>query len=163
MTRVTAYIGLGSNLETPAEQVLSALEELDQIPATKLVQSSRLYGSSPMGPQDQPDYINAAAAITTELEAHDLLDQLQAIENRHLRVRQQRWGARTLDLDLLLYGQRQIQTERLTVPHRELPNRSFVLYPLADIDPNLTLPSGDTLASLLQQCPKQGIWPLDDN
>jgi 2-amino-4-hydroxy-6-hydroxymethyldihydropteridine diphosphokinase len=157
---ITAYIGLGSNLETPVDQVRTALKELNQIADTRLLQNSRLYGSNPVGPQDQPDYINAVAAISTKLEAHDLLDQLQAIENRHQRVRAQRWGARTLDLDLLLYGNQIINSERLTVPHRELPNRSFVLYPLAEIDAELNLPSGETLANLLEQCPQEGIWPL---
>ncbi|MCV6588848.1 MAG: 2-amino-4-hydroxy-6-hydroxymethyldihydropteridine diphosphokinase [Marinobacterium sp.] len=147
------YIGLGSNLEEPLQQVLKALEELAQVPQSRLLESSSLYRSDPVGPPGQPDYINAVACLETGLEAHALLDQLQAIEQAHDRVRKIHWGPRTLDLDLLLYGDEQIQTERLTVPHAFMTQRNFVLWPLAEIAPTLALPDGQQLDLLLSQCP----------
>jgi len=150
---VRCYIGLGSNLEEPRQQVLQALEELAQLPASKLVDASSLYRSDPVGPPGQPDYINAVACLETTLEAHALLDQLQAIEQAHDRVRKIHWGPRTLDLDLLLYGNDTISTERLTVPHAFMTERSFVLWPLAEIAPELQLPDGQKLDQLLSLCP----------
>lgn len=150
---VRCYIGLGSNLEEPRQQVLQALEELAQLPASKLVDASSLYRSDPVGPPGQPDYINAVACLETTLEAHTLLDQLQAIEQAHDRVRKIHWGPRTLDLDLLLYGDDTISTERLTVPHAFMTERSFVLWPLAEIAPELQLPDGQKLDQLLSLCP----------
>ena len=111
-----------------------------------------------MGPQDQPDYLNAVAALETTLLPHELLDQLQAIETAQGRVRgATRWGSRTLDLDLLLYGNETINDERLVVPHPGMKARSFVLYPLYEIAPGLLLPGGETLASLLNNCPREGL------
>ena len=104
---------------------------------------------------------DAAASLETQLSPIQLLDALQAIENNHHRVRDLRWGPRTLDLDLLLYDNQTIESERLTVPHPRLQERNFVLYPLADIDPQLTLPSGITLQSLLVNCSRDGLWPLN--
>ena len=150
---VRCYIGLGSNLEEPRQQVLQALEELAQLPASKLVDASSLYRSDPVGPPGQPDYINAVACLETTLEAHALLDQLQAIEQAHDRVRKIHWGPRTLDLDLLLYGDDTISTERLTVPHAFMTERSFVLWPLAEIAPATVLPDGRSLEQLLSKCP----------
>lgn len=147
------YIGLGSNLEEPRQQVSRALEELAQIPQSRLVDASSLYRSDPVGPPGQPDYINAVACLETELEAHALLDQLQAIEQAHDRVRKIHWGPRTLDLDLLLYGDQTINTERLTVPHAFMTERGFVLWPLAEIAADLTLPDGQKLEQLLSLCP----------
>jgi len=147
--KVQCYIGLGSNLEDPRFQVSSALEELNQIPRTRLLEASSLYRSDPVGPQDQPDFINAVALLETELEAHQLLDQLQALEQSHRRVRKQHWGPRTLDLDLLLYGEEQIATERLSVPHPYMQERGFVLWPLAEIAADLILPDGSRLSDLL--------------
>lgn len=147
------YIGLGSNLEEPRQQVSRALEALAQIPQSRLVDASSLYRSDPVGPPGQPDYINAVACLETELEAHALLDQLQAIEQAHDRVRKIHWGPRTLDLDLLLYGDQTINTERLTVPHAFMTERGFVLWPLAEIAADLTLPDGQKLEQLLSLCP----------
>lgn len=113
---VDAYVGLGSNLDTPRQQVEQALAALDRLPLTRRVSASRLYISAPVGPQDQPDFVNAVAHLATRLSPLALLDQLQALEQRHRRVRQRRWGPRTLDLDLLLYGGRCIETPRLRVP-----------------------------------------------
>jgi 2-amino-4-hydroxy-6-hydroxymethyldihydropteridine diphosphokinase len=160
---VTAYIGLGSNLQQPIEQVKRALQQLAKIPHTSLLAASPLYRSVPLGPADQPDYINAVAALATRLSALELLDVLQAIEKQQGRVREgERWGPRTLDLDLLLYGDLQIQTERLTVPHPGLGERNFVLYPLYNIaGEDLLIPGLDTLGHLLQACPRQGLELLE--
>lgn len=114
-----AYIGLGSNLESPIEQVREALNELAMLPLSRLVVASSLYASRPVGPQDQPDFINAVAALETHLSPLALLDQLQALEQQHRRRRQRHWGPRTLDLDLLLYANDAIDTPRLRVPTRK--------------------------------------------
>ncbi len=151
MTR--CYIGLGSNLEDPRQQVSQALTELAQLADCQLVTASSLYRSDPVGPPGQPDYINAVACLETTLEAHALLDALQAIEQAHDRVRKIHWGPRTLDLDLLLYGDQTISTERLTVPHAFMTERSFVLWPLTEIAPAIVLPDGHTLEQLLSECP----------
>lgn len=156
---VRAYIGLGSNLDQPRQQVERAFDELAALPDSHLSGRSRLYRSDPVGPP-QPDYINAVAQLDTELEPLALLDALQALEQLHQRVRREHWGPRTLDLDLLLYADRPIQHPRLTVPHPELERRNFVLYPLADINPELRLPSGTPLASLLEACSPRGLEPL---
>lgn len=160
---VTAYIGLGSNLQQPVEQVKRALQQLAKIPRTRLISASPLYRSAPLGPADQPDYINAVAALATRLSALELLDALQTIERQQGRIRGgERWGPRTLDLDLLLYGDQQIQTERLTVPHPGLGERNFVLYPLHDVaGEDLCIPGLDTLSHLLRACPRQGLELLE--
>ena len=145
---ITAYIALGSNLNTPVEQLHAALKAISQLPNTHLVTTSSFYKSKPLGPQDQPDYLNAAVEISTALSPLALLDELQRIENGQGRVRLRRWGERTLDLDILLYGDEIIQTERLTVPHYDMHNREFVIVPLAEIAPNLILPNGQKLAEL---------------
>lgn len=151
-----AYVGLGSNLEDPLAQVTRAFDELAELPKTMLIASSAIYSSHAVGPE-QPDYINAVALLDTQLSPLALLDALQAIEQAHQRVRIQHWGPRTLDLDLLLYGDHIIDEERLRVPHPYLTQRSFVLYPLADITPNLHLPDGTPLADLLSHCPADGL------
>lgn len=111
-----------------------------------------------MGPQDQPDFINAVAQLQTSLPPYGLLDLLQSVEHKHGRVRKaERWGARTLDLDLLLFGQQQIDTERLTVPHYGLAEREFVLYPLFELNPDLILPDGTRLNTLVRQCDTDGL------
>ena len=161
MTAVRAYIGLGSNLDDPVRQLQRAWAALAHVPQTQRVACSRCYRSAPLGPQDQPDYVNAVAAIDTELAPEALLDALQAIETAQGRVRLRRWGPRTLDLDLLLYGHEVLATPRLTVPHPGLAERNFVLYPLAELAPDLVLPDGRTLAELLAQCAAAGLEPLD--
>lgn len=144
------YIGIGSNLAAPREQVETALAELRRLPGGESLIASPLYRSQPVGPQDQPDYVNAVAALDTDTEPEVLLDMLQSIEQEHDRRRDgERWGARTLDLDILLYGDERIETERLCVPHREIPRRGFVLQPLHDIAPDLTIPGHGAVASLL--------------
>jgi 2-amino-4-hydroxy-6-hydroxymethyldihydropteridine diphosphokinase len=160
---VTAYIGLGSNLQQPAQQVKQALQQLTKIPRTRLIAASPLYRSAPLGPADQPDYINAVAALATRLTPIALLDALQAIEQQQGRVREgERWGPRTLDLDLLLYAEQQIRNDRLTVPHPGLGERNFVLYPLYDIaGEDLVIPGLDTLGHLLEACPRQGLELLE--
>ncbi|TBR37613.1 2-amino-4-hydroxy-6-hydroxymethyldihydropteridine diphosphokinase [Marinomonas agarivorans] len=135
------YIGLGSNLDQPKKQLDSAIAHLNSQSGIHELQISRFYQSKPVGPQDQPDFVNAVAFFITELEPLALLDVLQNIENIHDRVRLQHWGPRTLDLDLLLYDNKSIQIPRLTVPHPFMLERGFVLKPLADLAPNLILNS----------------------
>ncbi|MCK0715084.1 2-amino-4-hydroxy-6-hydroxymethyldihydropteridine diphosphokinase [Chromohalobacter sarecensis] len=142
--RVAAYIGLGSNLDGPREHVSRALKELDALPLTHLAGHSSLYASAPVGPQDQPDFINAVACVFTRLSPLALLDQLQALEQRHRRVRQRHWGPRTLDLDLLLYANLEWRTPRLTLPHPAMHERAFVLVPLAELAPEVTLAGKNT-------------------
>ncbi|EGQ7996277.1 2-amino-4-hydroxy-6-hydroxymethyldihydropteridine diphosphokinase [Vibrio vulnificus] len=158
---ITAYIAIGSNLADPVVQAKSAIEALKQLPKSRFLCVSQLYSSTPMGPQNQPDYINAVAAIETELTPLELLDCTQAIELEQGRVRkEERWGPRTLDLDIILYGDEVLDSERLTVPHYGMKEREFVLYPLAEIAPNLTLPDGTELSQLLTIVDKNGlgIW-----
>lgn len=155
------YIGLGANLVEPVAQLQAAVTALGQLPETELVQVSRFYSSKPMGPQDQPDYVNAVAALDTRLTPLALLHALQQIELAHGRQRKaERWGPRTLDLDILLFGMQQIDHPELTVPHYGMQLREFVLYPLAELAPDLILPDGVALQSLLQQVPLNGLTPL---
>ena len=149
---VKCFIGLGSNLENPVTQVATALVELTTLPQCRNLAHSSLYRSDPVGPPGQPDYINAVACLETCLPPLELLDQLQALEQQHERVRIQHWGPRTLDLDLLLYGNQQINCERLTVPHAYLSERNFVLYPLAEIAPEQCIPGQENLQKLLKSC-----------
>lgn len=155
---IRVYIALGSNLAQPLQQVNTALEALEHIPRTRLIVCSPLYRTKPLGPQNQPDYLNAVVALDTQLPPEQLLDHTQAIERNQGRVRKdERWGPRTLDLDMMLYGDRVIDTDRLTVPHYGLKQREFMLYPLADIAPDLVFPDGETLAECLQRVPKNGM------
>lgn len=157
------FIGLGSNLDEPLSQIKEAIEQLKQIQSVDFISVSSFYSSAPMGPQDQPDYINAVAEVSTSLGAEQLLDELQEIENKQGRVRLQRWGARTLDLDILLYGEEVINTERLTVPHSGISERNFVLYPLSDlVDPDFKLPMLGEISELLKACPMTGIKRLSE-
>ena len=150
-----AVIGLGSNLDNPEQQVLQALKGLDGIPGIRILKTSSLYSSVPVGPQDQPDFVNAVALIKTELEPEPLLDALQDLENRHRRVRLRHWGPRTLDLDVLFFGKRIIDTPRLRVPHPEFRNRAFTVIPLLEIMPDFLMPPENTslrdLAGLLPE------------
>ncbi|WP_088332671.1 2-amino-4-hydroxy-6-hydroxymethyldihydropteridine diphosphokinase [Lacimicrobium sp. SS2-24] len=154
-----AFIGLGSNLEQPQRQLSDAISAMHQHGDVTVCQCSSFYRSVPMGPADQPDYVNAVVKIDTSLPALALLDFTQSIENQQGRVRDQaqRWGARTLDLDIVLFGDQQIHTPRLTVPHYGLAEREFVLYPLSELDANLVLPDGRALKSLLSRCDKKGL------
>ncbi|MCI1680194.1 MAG: 2-amino-4-hydroxy-6-hydroxymethyldihydropteridine diphosphokinase [Ewingella americana] len=155
---IRVYIALGSNLAKPVDQVNCALEALAHMPRTKLVVCSAFYRSKPLGPQNQPDFLNAVVALDTELPPEELLDCTQAIEQNQGRVRKlERWGPRTLDLDMLLYGDRVINTERLTVPHYDMKNREFMLYPLAEIAPELVFPDGESLQTVLTRVPLNGL------
>ncbi|WP_312175500.1 2-amino-4-hydroxy-6-hydroxymethyldihydropteridine diphosphokinase [Pseudescherichia sp.] len=148
MTRV--YIALGSNLASPLSQVTAAIEALGAIPNSQIVAVSGFYRTPPLGPQDQPDYLNAAVALETSLAPEALLDHTQRIELDQGRVRKaERWGPRTLDLDIMLFGDETIATPRLTVPHYDMKNRGFMLWPLFEIAPELHFPDGETLASVL--------------
>lgn len=138
-----AYIGLGSNLGDSRSLMAEAVEGLAQLGQIRV---SRLYASSPMGPQDQPDYLNAAVQLQTILSPHTLLDQLQALEQAAGRKRLRHWGERTLDLDLLLFDDAKIHTSRLMVPHVGILDRVFVIQPLLDLDPELVV-SGQALKS----------------
>jgi 2-amino-4-hydroxy-6-hydroxymethyldihydropteridine diphosphokinase len=142
-----AYIALGSNLHQPIRQVQRALGELAKLDATRLVMQSSLYLSAPLGPQDQPAFINAVAGLLTQLRIVDLLAQLQAIEHRMgRRTPVQHWGPRIIDLDVLMHGESRSDTPELKLPHPGLMVRSFVLVPLAEMAPQLVLPAGITAA-----------------
>ncbi len=151
-----AYVGLGSNLGDPADHVRTALHELAGLPATTRVGHSRLYRSPPMGPAGQPDYVNAVAMLDTALEPLDLLLGLQALEARHGRARGAvRWGPRTLDLDLLIFGERRSADPGLTLPHPGIADRPFVLWPLLEVAPDLQVPGLGAVRDLVR-----GMAPL---
>ena len=148
---VAAYIGLGSNLDDPAARIASAIQSLSRIPATTFLRCSSRYHSRPQGPRDQPDYINAVAQVDTRLSAGQLLECLQAIEKQQGRVHTRRWGPRTLDLDLLLFGDSVLRSDTLTLPHPEMHRRAFVLYPLYEIAPDIEIPGHGPIGQLLRE------------
>ncbi|WP_434595486.1 2-amino-4-hydroxy-6-hydroxymethyldihydropteridine diphosphokinase [Pseudomonas sp. R4-83] len=151
------YIGMGSNLADPAEQLRSAIAALGRLPRTRFIGVSAFYQSDSLLP-GQPRYTNAVAALDTDLAPLTLLDALQAIENDQGRERLERWGPRTLDLDILLFGDRLINEPRLKVPHYQMQERAFVLYPLAELAPqDLRLADGRSLVDLLAACPFVGL------
>lgn len=158
-TPTLAWIGLGGNLNDALALLASARESIAAMPGIRELAFSSFYRSKPMGPADQPDFVNAVMAIETTLPPHDLLKGMQMIELSHGRVRTgQRWGPRTLDLDVLVYGQAQIADEWLTVPHAGIAEREFVLYPLAEIaPPNLAIPGMGVLSDLVAACPRRGL------
>ena len=136
-----AYVGLGSNLQGPVKQLERTFEELNAIPVTRLIKQSSLYRSEPFGGVEQPDFVNAVAALLTQLSAQDILRELQRIENERGRERGDvRWGPRILDLDLLVYSDQVIDESDLSVPHPGISERNFVLLPLGEIAPKLTIP-----------------------
>ncbi|WP_427978948.1 2-amino-4-hydroxy-6-hydroxymethyldihydropteridine diphosphokinase [Agarivorans sp.] len=152
------FIALGSNLVEPLQQAIAARQSLAASQQIQLLAASSLYRSRPMGPQDQPDYLNAVLHISTELSPLELLDFTQNIEQQQGRVRkQQRWGPRTLDLDILLYDQQVIDTPRLTVPHYGMKQREFVLLPLAEIAEDLCLPDGSSVTQLAESIDNNGL------
>jgi 2-amino-4-hydroxy-6-hydroxymethyldihydropteridine diphosphokinase len=160
-TGTIAYIGLGSNLSSPKKQVNDAATAVANIAGCQVLALSSPYLSKPMGPQDQDDYINAVISIETKLSAIELLDALQAIENAAGRERKDnRWGARVLDCDILLYGNEIIDSERLTVPHYGMRQREFVLLPLVEIAPELSLPDGTPVCMLAKNINDNGILKL---
>ena len=147
-----AFVGLGSNLGERESMIRLALDDVARLPTTLLVRASSLYDTEPVGEVDQPNFLNAVAQLDTELTARQLLWNLQLIEKRLGRVRAQRWGPRTIDLDLLLYGSLVVEEPDLKVPHPELIHRSFVLVPLVELDPMLVHPvTGETLVSHLSR------------
>lgn len=161
MSPTLCYIAIGSNLASPLEQVKAALDAIGEIPQSRVVAVSSFYRTPPLGPQDQPDYLNAAVALETTLEAETLLDHTQRIELQQGRVRKaERWGPRTLDLDIMLFGDQVIQTPRLTVPHYDMKNRGFMLWPLFEIAPALIFPDGVALTAALKECAadKPALW-----
>lgn len=158
---IRVYLGLGANLEAPLQQLQQAVSALTLLPNSQLAAVSSFYGSKPMGPQDQPDYVNAVAALDTRLAPEVLLDELQRIEQEQGRQRKdERWGPRTLDLDILLYGTEVLNTQRLTVPHYGLHQREFVVYPLLELAPLLDIPGLGALADIALQVPRNGLTIL---
>lgn len=157
-----AYIGIGSNLSDPREQVLSALVRIAAIDGVRLVRSSRLYRSPPLGPADQPDFVNAAAGVITVLAPRALLAELHALERAAGRPeKRERWGPRVLDLDLLVYGRERSSDPALLLPHPGIVERSFVLYPLAEVAPDLDVPGLGRVAELKRRVSAHSIRLLD--
>lgn len=154
---VQAYLGLGANLNAPLAQLQFAIEQLDQHEQIALTACSSMYASKPMGPQDQPDYVNAVIAVATSLAPETLLDVCQSIEDATGRVRGRRWGERTLDIDILVYDQLVCNTPRLCIPHPGIEQREFVLIPLAEIAPQLSLPNGADIAELAAAIELNGL------
>ncbi|GLR72358.1 2-amino-4-hydroxy-6-hydroxymethyldihydropteridine diphosphokinase [Agaribacter marinus] len=157
-----AYIGMGSNLEEPSKQLLDALANIHKLPQICVQTCSHLYQSLPMGSDGQPDYINAVCKITTSFSPIELLDALQSIENMHGRVRNSdRWGPRTLDLDILLFNRLNIDEPRLKVPHYGMQDREFVLVPLFEIEPDLIMHDGKNISSWVSKCQLDGLRRID--
>lgn len=157
-----AYVGLGSNLDDPAAQVRRALAALAEMPATRLVRRSSLYGSKPLGPVAQPDFVNAVAGLLTQLEVADFFARLRELERSLGRAPpRERWGPRRIDLDLLQFAQLRLDSEQLRLPHPGIVERSFVLYPLAEVAPELPVPGCGLVAELVARVSSEGIWRLD--
>ncbi|MGI1680057.1 MAG: 2-amino-4-hydroxy-6-hydroxymethyldihydropteridine diphosphokinase [Cellvibrionaceae bacterium] len=156
-TKSIAYIALGSNLGSPINQVTKAIKTIDELPKTHVITCSPWYQSLAVGPGDQPDYINGVIAVETTLTPISLLNELQTIELKQGRERHVRWAARTIDLDILLFDNEEIESDQLQVPHPRLTERNFVLYPLSDIAPRLRLPNGTTIESLLAITSTDGL------
>jgi 2-amino-4-hydroxy-6-hydroxymethyldihydropteridine diphosphokinase len=151
---ITAYIALGSNQQCPEEQLRRAVKAIGQLGGSRILQVSPVYRSAAVGPGEQPDYLNAVVALETGLSPGKLLQALQDIEHAQGRVRTERWGPRTLDLDILLYSDHIIATPELTIPHRAIAERNFVLYPLIDLaGREMVLPGGTDLDTLVANCP----------
>jgi 2-amino-4-hydroxy-6-hydroxymethyldihydropteridine diphosphokinase len=142
---VVAFLGLGSNLGDRLANLQAAVDALQAEPALRVVASSRVWETTPMGGPAQPDYLNAVVRVETDLSARDLLDVARRVEARLGRVRRERWGARTLDLDILLYDEEQIDEPDLVVPHPRMKQRAFVLVPLLELEPDPVLPDGTRL------------------
>lgn len=158
----TAYVAIGANLGDPLAQARSAVAQLAQSPHIQVTATSSWYRTAAIGPQ-QPDYLNGVIRIETSLPPIELLDHLQQVELAHGRQRLQHWGPRTLDLDLLLYDAQTLSSERLTLPHPQLPLRNFVLIPLLEIAPGLVLPDGREVAALTAQLGRDGLAHWQQN
>ena len=158
-----AFVGLGGNLGDVETTLVEALWAIDGLPQTSIRAQSALYRSKPWGRGDQPDFLNGAVELQTRMTPRVLLEHLLAIEERFGRVRakEDRWGPRTLDLDLLLYGDHTLHTEHLQVPHPGLAQREFVLFPLQEIAPELAIPGQGSLAALCAGCPRRGLTVID--
>ncbi len=153
-----AFIGLGSNLNNPVSQVELAITNLAKLPKTQLLKSSSLYFSKPQGPQDQPDFVNAVAKVETGLSAEELLTALQEQERAHGKKKIREWGERIIDLDILLFGEQVIKTANLQIPHPQLSLRDFVLIPLQQVEPSLSIPGHDaSLESLILSLPSRFV------
>jgi 2-amino-4-hydroxy-6-hydroxymethyldihydropteridine diphosphokinase len=152
-----AYVGLGANLGEPRQQLRRALLELDAVPRTRVVKASSLYRSEPMGYANQPEFVNAVAQLETSLRAARLLAELQAIEARHGRSRSFANAPRTLDLDLLLFGESTVETAKLAIPHPRMHERAFVLQPLLEIAPEIIVPGRGPARELLKGCADQDV------
>ena len=158
----TVFIGLGSNLENPVQQIRTAIDTIKANKSINLVKTSSLYKTAPVGPDGQPDYINAVVEVQTTMQPEALLSALQSIENQHGRKRELHWGARTLDLDILLFDEQVISQPNLVIPHAHIAERNFVLIPLLEItDDSLMIPGKGQLNDLLQQCRDNAIEKLD--
>jgi len=155
-----AYVAIGSNLDDPETQVEAAFQALAGLEPVRLIARSRLYRSAPLGPQDQPDFINAAAGLLTQLSARELLVQLKQLEITLGRVETRRWGPRRIDFDLHVFGAERIAEPDLTVPHPGVSVRNFVLYPLADFAPDLLVPGHGRVEELAQRVGSAGLTPL---
>jgi len=155
-----AYVGIGSNLQSPRDRAVEAIERMSTLDATRIVLRSQLYLTRPMGPLDQPDFINAAVGLLTQLSARDLLAGLLGIERSMGRDRQERWGPRVIDLDLLWMIDSAIDEPGLTVPHPGVSTRNFVLYPLADIAPTIKIPRVGIVLDLKRDAGGDGISVL---
>ena len=161
MHKEHVYIGVGSNLGDSQGKARNAFDAITKIEDTRLLKTSSLYSSKPMGPQDQPDYINAVCLIETALKPHGLLKQLQRIELEEGRERKgERWGPRTLDLDILLYGSETIDTADLVVPHYGMAEREFVMVPLFEIAPTMVMPDGKPISQWVANCSLDGLRRL---
>lgn len=161
MRWLPAYVALGSNLDDPRARIERALAALAGLPHTRLEMRSRLYGSKPFGPIAQPDFVNAAAGLLTTLDAEAFFGALRALELALGRKRPgERWGPRVIDLDLLVFGSESRDTGELLLPHPGIVERNFVLYPLADIAPDLLIPQRGRVRELVARVAPEGIWPL---
>ncbi len=160
----TCYVGLGSNIGDSITIIKESIKLLGQLPKSQLVQASSLYASEPISDEQQSMYINAMVAITTELKPHELLLELQAIEHAYYRQRDpdNKWGPRTLDLDIILFGKQQINDSHLTIPHPEMHNRLFVLEPLLEISEDFYISGLGSLSYLINNAPKFKLHKLDD-
>ena len=157
-----AFVGLGSNLREPARQVRTALAHLERLPKTLLVLASSLYGSKPMGPQDQPDYCNAVVGLLTALDSRALHAGLRAIERQMGREpTRERWGPRVIDLDLLAYGEERGSDPALTLPHPGIAERQFVLQPWSEIAPQFVVPGLGRVVELAARLPARGLWRME--
>ncbi len=157
-----AYIGVGSNLDDPPAQIVSAFSKLAELPSTRVIFTSPIYRTKPFGPVEQPDFANAVVGVLTQLGPHALLAGLQAVEAAQGRPdKRQRWGPRVIDLDVLVYGRERFADSQLTIPHPGIVERNFVLYPLADIAPDLDIPGLGPVIELKRRITPEGVGRYD--